>query len=222
MTSARLFLLVATGLLLFGCRASEPSEETLSRPQQAGQPLDPLRTAAHFAGVRASAFTGDQEGVQRNMHALSEDLRRSMKIPDGSRRIDPERARRAALSVSGVRSASWVDGSNLLVRVDGAGFRRQRTIDDVCLALEPLGDTLAVVVHLQNAAASTSEEMDTLSRNCQLAEGDYALMQRKRQMDVLDPDIRRQHRINAEQARRAAASAQPAGDRAALEAIPEM
>ena len=222
MGTARLFACMAAGLVLFGCRAAEPPDDAQSRPQQAGQPMDPVRTAARFAGIRAAALTGDQQGVERNMHALSEDLRRSMKVPDGSRRIDPERARRAALALPGVRSVSWVDGSNLLVRVDGAGFRSQRTIDDVCVALEPLGDTLAVVVHLQNAAASTSEEMDTLSRNCQLAEGDYALMQRERQMDVLDPEIRRQHRINAEQARQAAASRQTAGDRAALEAIPEM
>lgn len=222
MVPARLFALVAAGLLLFGCRAAESPDDAQLRPQQAGQPMDPMRTAARFAGVRASALTGDQEGVQRNMHVLSEDLRRSMKIPDGSRRIDPEQARRAALTIPGVRTASWADATNLLVRVDGADFRSQRTIDDVCVALEPLGDTLAVVVHLQNAAASTSEEMDTLSRNCQLAEGDYAFLQRERQMDVLDPDIRRQHRINAERARRAASSQQSAGDRAALEAIPEM
>lgn len=222
MGTARLFACMAAGLVLFGCRAAEPPDDAQSRPQQAGQPMDPVRTAARFAGIRASALTGDQEGVQRNMHALSEDLRRAMKIPDGARRIDPERARRAALAIHGVRSASWVDGSNLLVRVDGAALRSQRTIDDVCVALEPLGDTLAVVVHVQNAAATTGEEMDTLSRNCQLREGDYAFMQRERRMDVLDPDIRAQHRANADRARQAQSSRQSDGDRAALEAIPEM
>lgn len=155
-------------------------------------------------------------------HAMSEDMRRAMKLPDASRPIDPEAARTAAHSLPGVRSVAWLDRSNFMVRVDSAERRSHQTIDELCYQLEPLGDTLAVVVHLQNAAARTREEMDTLSRNCQLAPGDKALLQRNRKVDVLDPGIRSQHRANAERIRQQAPAAQDAGDRAALEAIPEM
>src|SRR5690606_8543716 len=222
MSAGKIFVAALAGALVSGCGVQDAQRNSEQRPEQAGEPLDPARTAARLAGVRVAAITGDQEGVQRNVHALSEDLRRSMKIPDAGRRIDPEQARHVVLTLPGVRTASWVDRSNLLVRVDGAHLRTQRTIDQVCVALEPLGDTLAVVVHLQNAMARTSEEMDTLPRNCQLAEGDYAFMQRRRGMDVLDPAIRDQHRDNVERVRQSASSQQTAGDRAALEAIPEM
>jgi hypothetical protein len=47
-------------------------------------------------------------------------------------------------------------------------------IDRVCVALEPLGDTLAVVVNLQDATAKNGDEAITLSRNCQLPEGQNA------------------------------------------------
>ena len=53
-----------------------------------------------------------------------------------------------------MRSANWIDRHNLLLRVDSAELRSQQTIDDLCIRLEPLGDTLAVVVHVQNAAAT--------------------------------------------------------------------
>jgi hypothetical protein len=53
-----------------------------------------------------------------------------------------------------------------------------------------LGDTLAVVVDVQGVTAITSEGADTLSRNCQLAEGERELLQQKRQVDVLDPEVR--------------------------------
>jgi hypothetical protein len=42
------------------------------------------------------------------------------------------------------------------------------TIDRIGDALASLGDTLAVVVNLQDVLATTSEAADTLPRNCQL------------------------------------------------------
>jgi hypothetical protein len=48
-----------------------------------------------------------------------------------------------------------------------------------------------VVVNLQDVTATTFEGADTLSRNCQLAEGERAFLQSKRQVDVLDPKLRR-------------------------------
>ena len=209
-------------LLIAACTAQPPAEPEQRRPQQAGQPPDPVKTAGHIAAARAAAMTGTQDAARRNIEAMSEDMRRSMKLPDPSRPIDPEAARTAARSLPGVRFVTWLDRSNLMVRVDSAERRSHQTIDELCYQLEPLGDTLAVVVHLQNAAARTREEMDTLSRNCQLAPGDEAMLQRDRKVDVLDPAIRAQHRANAERIRRQPSSQQDAGDRAALEAIPEM
>jgi hypothetical protein len=212
-------------LLLSACAEPDAPRDTAQaappRPQQAGQPVDPLKTAGHIAGMRMAAITGDQEGVQRNLHAMSEDMRKVMKLPDAGRPIDREAARTAARSIQGVRSVVWLDRSNLLVRVAGAQRRTHQAIDEICYQLEPFGDTLGVVVHLQNADARTRSEADTLSRNCQLAPGDRALLQTPHQLDVLDPALRSQARADAERMR-GRASRQEAGDRAAVEAIPEM
>lgn len=208
-------------LLLAACTQATPPEAQ-RQPQQAGQPMNAAKTAAHIAAARVAALTGDQDAVRRNIEAMSEDMRRAMKLPDATRPIDPEAARNVARGLPGVRSAAWLDRSNLLVRVDRADLHSQQTINEICYQLEPLGDTLAVVVHLQNAAPRSSEEMDTLSRNCQLAPGDRALLQRERQVDALDPQVRARYRANAERVRQQPQVKQDAGDRAALEAIPEM
>src|SRR3546814_13425451 len=102
-----------------------------------------------------------------------------MKLPDAGRPIDPEAARAAIRTMQGVRSVAWLDRSNLLVRVTGAEFRSYRFIDQACQQLEPLGDTLAVAVHLRNANPRTRDEADRLGRNCQLAPGDRDLPQRE-------------------------------------------
>ena len=75
----------------------------------------------------------------------------------------------AARGMLGMRSSNRIDRHNSLVRVNGAELRSQQTIDALCLRLEPLGDALAVVVHVQNAAATTRDQMDPLGRNCRLA-----------------------------------------------------
>ena len=95
-------------------------------------------------------------------------------------------------------SSVWIDRSDLLMMVDGGRYRSMDTIDRVCLALEPLGDTLGVVVNVQDVTATTSEGADTLSRNCQLAAGERGLLQSKREMDVLDPELRRTFRAQQE------------------------
>lgn len=197
--ACRLFWLALAAALLAACvqQSDEPPER---RPQQAGQPLDPVQTAGRLAAMRSSAILGDQEGMQRNLEAMTEDMRRAMRLPDPARRVDREAARSAARKVPGVRSVGWVDRDNLLVRVGSGDLRSQQTIDRICLELEPLGDTLAVVVNLQNAAARTGEEMQTLSRNCQLPPGERALAQRRRQMDVIPDDVRKQHQAAREAA----------------------
>lgn len=160
-------------------------------PQRAGQPLNPLDVAKRVAAVRAAALTGDQRAVQANMQAFNDDFRKSIKLPDPSRPISHEAARAAVRPLAGVRSSAWIDQSNLIVMVDGAQYRSMETIERVCNALLPLGDTLAVVVNLQDVTATTSQDADTLSRNCQLPEGQRALLQRNRKIDALDPATRR-------------------------------
>ena len=222
MTTWNVVAATAAFVLIAGCSAPQAEEPAQRRPQQAGQPMDPLRTAGHLAGARLSALAGDQQGVQRSMEAMSEDLRRAMKLADASRPIDREAARAVARALPGTRSANWIDRHNLLVRVDGAHLRSQQTIDALCLGLEPLGDTLAVVVHVQDAAPATRDGMDTLSRNCQLAPGDQSMFHTERTVDVLDPGIRAQHRANGEAMRRIGVGEQTSGDRAAVEAMAEM
>jgi hypothetical protein len=116
------------------------------------------------------------------------------RVPDSSRPIDHEQARTIAESVEGVRSAVWLDSDNLAVMVDGAKYRNMETIDRVCAGLDPLGDTLAVVVNIEDVTAKTAADAESISRNCQLPEGERAANQPKRQIDALDPALRKAFR----------------------------
>jgi hypothetical protein len=111
-------------------------------------------------------------------------------MPDVSRPIDHEAARMAAKTVPGVRTALWLDRENFVVMVEGSQYRSMAMIDQVCVALEPLGDTLGVVVNVQDTTAQHADGATTLSRNCQLPEGQRAFFQRKRQVDVVAPEVR--------------------------------
>ena len=184
---------MATCVLWVCAKPVEPAER---KPEQAGQALDPVKVATQMAATQAAAITGDQQAVQASMHALNEDFRKSIKLADPARRVDREAARIAAKRVDGVRSVAWVDQTNLLAIVSRNDARSYRTIDAICLQLEPLGDTLGVVVNLQSGAALTGDELAILSRNCQLAPGDRALLQRVRRLDSVDPTLRAQHRAN--------------------------
>ena len=188
-----ILLSLAICLFLSGCEANDDSKQGV---KPAGQPLDPVSTAARIARVRGAALVGDQDEVRRQMDALNDDVRRSMKLPDAARRIDPESARQAAKQVEGVRSVAWIDRDNLLAIVSRNELRSYDTIDAICRELDPLGDTLAVVVNVQSGVARTGDELEVLSRNCQLPPGDRALFQRNRQVDVVSPQIREQHKRN--------------------------
>ena len=141
MTTRTVLTALAASLLLASCSAPQAEDAAQSRPQQAGQPMDPLRAAAQLADMHVSALAGDQAGVQRGMQAMHTDMMRAMKLADASRPINAEAARAIARNLPGVRSANWIDRHNLLLRVEGAHLRSQQTIDALCLALEPLGDT---------------------------------------------------------------------------------
>ena len=176
-----------------GC-SPEPQQgatEKARRPPTAGQGTNPLTTVAHVAGIEVAALAGDQRAVRGHIDAMHKNMMRDMRLADPGRTINPEAARAAVRPLQGVQSVVWIDRANLLVLVGGGQYRSMATIDRVCDALEPLGDTLAVVVNLQNVMATTSEGADTLSRNCQLEAGERAMLQQQRQVDVLDPEVRR-------------------------------
>lgn len=171
---------------------SEPRPASL---QRAGEP-NALRTVAGAMVGNVTAATGNQDAARQVFDATHRDFLRGAKIADPRYPVNRESARIAAKNVAGVRSAVWLDRENLLLIVERNEQRTQQTIDRVCLKLQPLGDTLGVVVNLQSGAARTGDELAVLSRNCQLAVGDRAFMQTPRQVDVVSPEIRAQHRAN--------------------------
>lgn len=186
-----------SGLIcLMAAIACSKPESAERKPQQAGQPLSTVETAARLAAIRGAAMTGDQEAVRKNMEAFNEDFRKAIKLADPTRAVDREGARQAARRVASVRSVAWIDRENLFVIVDSNEALSYRTIDKICLELESLGDTLGVVVNLQSGAATNGDELAIVSRNCQLAPGDRALLSRARQVDVVDPAVRAQHRAS--------------------------
>jgi len=159
-------------------------------PPRAGEPLDPYVAAAHVVAARADAVLGDTRGAKQHVDAVAHDVARSARIIDVSRPIDHEAARAVVRPLAGVRSAIWLDQANFAIMVDGARYRTVAMIDTVCKALDPLGDTLAVVVHVQDASATNADGATALSRNCQLPEGERALFQKKRNVDVVSPELR--------------------------------
>lgn len=190
--SVRIAVLSIYAALLVACAA----EESPRTPERAGQAPNSAEIAARLAAANVGAVTGNRELHDAQMGALNDDLRRSIRLADPARPIERESARSAARSVDGVRSVVWLDQHNLFAIVEHNAQRSYATIDAVCLELEPLGDTLGVVVNLQSGAARTGDELEILSRNCQLAPGERAMFQPNRQIDVIDPDIRRAHRAN--------------------------
>ena len=190
------FEVALIGLIVFSITAcaQQASDKTAEkpRPQQAGQPVNSYATAGHILGARAAVVAGDTRAAKQHVNAMAHDFARSARIRDVMRPVDHEAARVAIRPLPGVRSAIWADADNLLVMVDGQKHRSMGMIDQVCLALEPLGDTLGVVVNLQDVAAKNGDEATTLSRNCQLPEGERAFMQAKRQVDAVSPELREQ------------------------------
>lgn len=183
-------------LLGLAACAPNPNADSDKKPAQAGQSMNAYETAKNVAKVRASAFTGNQEDMHEGVKAISDDFKKSIKLADPSRAVDRESARVAAKSLPGVRSAVWFDRENLFAIVERNEQKSYETIDAICLKLEPLGDTLGVVVNLQSGAASNGDELEILSRNCQLPPGERAFMQKERKVDALDPESRKQHKAN--------------------------
>lgn len=74
--------------------------------------------------------------------------------------------------------------------IDAPAKRSMDTIDDVCRALESLGDTLAVLVSIQDITATTADGAEILSRNGQLREGQRALVRTKCEGHVVSKKLR--------------------------------
>lgn len=181
----------ATGASVNGetvTRSTDASSNVSSSGQdRSSAPASPARKLATRAIIQQSA--------SRKIDGL---VASALNAADPYRPIDHEPARLAARQIAGVRSVVWMDQTHLIVRVDSAEHRSMQMIDDVCDALDPLGDTLSVVVALQNANARNGDEMETLLRNCQLAEGRRAFGQRKRQIDSVSPEVRAQFKAMQE------------------------
>lgn len=172
-----------------------PPEPAAEQPVRWKQPA-PTEFAQQVVAADAAALTGDRAAVETQLRAAGDSFRRSMKLADPARRVDHELARTAAKHVQGVRSVVWLDRENLFAIVEQNAQKSQQTIDAICTQLDSLGDTLGVVVNLQSGAATSGDELKILSRNCQLEPGDRAYLQRNRQVDVLSPSIRAEHKAN--------------------------
>ncbi len=219
----RVALAIISISVMAGCAKPSGTIETAVLPEQrAGQPMNPATVAVRLAAARAAGITGDEHLAREQIEALNHDFQRSMKIPDSARRIPREPARAAARAVSGVKTVVWLDTQNLLVRVNGPEYRNNTIIDQVCRQLEPLGDTLGTVINLQDASATSGDGMATLSRDCQLQPGDRAFLQQPRQVDIIDPTLRAQHRNDSPTNDGHRPASRNRGDQDALNAIPEV
>ena len=147
-------------------------------------------TAAAVASLRDSLSRSAMK--QQAGEHVSRFVANTLYMADPDGRVDPESARLVVRRIAGVRSVVWMDQTHMIVRVDSAQRRSMQMIDEVCVALDPLGDTMGVVVALQNANARNGDEMETLIRNCKLSEGQRALGQRRRQIDTVSPEVRAQ------------------------------
>ena len=52
-----------------------PVREPAARPGKAGQPLNPVATAAHIAAARVDAMTGDVAGAKAHVDAIARRVR---------------------------------------------------------------------------------------------------------------------------------------------------
>lgn len=187
---SRSYGVLAGAVLLVGCGAPQDHGASQRAMTNETQRATPMSIARHVAGARIAAATGDRAALRAHIDGMSKDILHDAHVPDPSRPIPREVARARTAQIAGVRSVVWVDHDNLLVLVGGARYRDIAMIDRVCDALAPLGDTLGVVVNVQDVTATTSAGADAVSRDCQLPEGQRAFLQPRRQIEALDPALR--------------------------------
>jgi hypothetical protein len=157
--------------------------ESATRLVREAYPVAVPRFPSNVAATAGTLAAGALDAQRRNTY-------QAIHLSDFRRTVDHEAARAALRNLPGVGTSTWIDNENLLVLVSGQELRSNRMIDDVCAALDPLGDTMGVVVNVQDVMAKTSEGADVLSRNCKLQGEERAMFHQKRQMNVLDPALR--------------------------------
>jgi hypothetical protein len=184
---ARFGLVYAVAFALSACGSSQDANRTAAA-NPATQPQEPAPLASVDQIVPLEP-RGDA-----TQDAVASPDTSNARAPDPTRPIEHEHARTIAEHVPGVRSAIWMDSDNLLVMVDGPRYRNMDIIDRICQGLDPLGDTLAVVVNVEDVTAKNADDAESISRNCQLPEGERAANQPKRQVDALDPELRKAFR----------------------------
>ena len=158
--------------------ASSALQETVSAvapARETGTPLpvhggpDPSSVARHMGTIRAATAAGDDTAMRAGVDAMNTASRRAMRLVDPGRAVDREAARAAVQQLPDVRAAGWIDRTRLLVVAARDQAGAEAMIDTVCRRLEPLGDTVGVVVSVQDTA--TSGLPRETSRSCQLAPG---------------------------------------------------
>ena len=105
-------------------------------------PLPPHIQVKPNGASRAPASAGNVMAASAPVTRAAIELLRQAATPDVERPIDREAARTAAKTVTGVRSALWLNHDNFVVMVGGPQYRSMAMIDQVCIALAPLGETL--------------------------------------------------------------------------------
>lgn len=96
--------------------ANECAEQP--RPQQAGQPANPVKLAGHLRAACVAAVTGISKAAEEYITAVATGLARSARMPSPHRPIDQEAARAAMRPINGVRTSLGLDLESFVV-VDG-------------------------------------------------------------------------------------------------------
>jgi hypothetical protein len=149
--------------------AATPAGRTAAPLPVHGGP-DPASAARHMGAIRAATAAGDDAAMRAGVDAMNTASRQAMRLADPGRAVDREAARVAVQQLPGVRAAGWIDRTRLLVVTERGNVGAEAMIQTACLRLEPLGDTVGVVVSVQDAAAGG--RLHEASRSCRLAPGE--------------------------------------------------
>lgn len=151
--------------------AAAPAGETgTALPMHVGP--DQPSVAHHMGAIRAATAAGDDTAMRAGVDAMNAASRQAMRLVDPGRAVDREAARATVQQLPGVRAAGWIDRTRLLVVTARDDAGAEAMIETVCLRLEPLGDTVGVVVSVQDGA--TGGRPRETSRGCRSAPGEQA------------------------------------------------
>ena len=151
--------------------AADPADAT-GTAMQADGVTDPATVSRYMTAIRAAAATDDQNTMRANVDAMDQASRQAMRLVDPGRAVDREAARAAVQQLPDVRAAGWIDRTRMLVVVARDDLRNEAMIETVCRRLEPVGDTVGVVVSVQGRAATSGRLPRETGRRCRLAPGE--------------------------------------------------